>query len=77
MVEAIVLAKVKGKTKKVFILLQLTSQPTFTPLGQYVQEGRRDIFETIVKVDKPRHELVIEAEENDVRRTKLLSWTNC
>ena len=35
-------------------------------LGQYVQEGRRDIFETIVKVDKPRHELVIEAEENDL-----------
>ncbi len=31
-----------------------------------MQEGRRDIFETIVKVDKPRHELVIEAEENDL-----------
>ncbi|MGP7816279.1 glucose-6-phosphate isomerase [Niallia sp. 01092] len=35
-------------------------------LGQYVQEGRRDLFETIVKVDKPRHELTIEAEENDL-----------
>ncbi|MCE4050198.1 MULTISPECIES: glucose-6-phosphate isomerase [Bacillaceae] len=35
-------------------------------LGQYVQEGRRDIFETVVKVDKPRHELTIEAEENDL-----------
>ncbi|WP_445492401.1 glucose-6-phosphate isomerase [Niallia sp. 03133] len=35
-------------------------------LGQYVQEGRRDLFETIVKVDKPRHELIIEAEENDL-----------
>ncbi|MDR4949113.1 glucose-6-phosphate isomerase [Neobacillus cucumis] len=35
-------------------------------LGQYVQEGRRDIFETIVKVDKPRHDLTIEAFENDL-----------
>lgn len=34
-------------------------------LGQYVQEGRRDLFETIVKVDKARHELTIELEEND------------
>ena len=35
-------------------------------LGQYVQEGRRDIIETIIKVDQPRHELTIEKEENDL-----------
>ncbi|MFB5197772.1 glucose-6-phosphate isomerase [Neobacillus sp. KR4-4] len=35
-------------------------------LGQYVQEGRRDLFETIIKVETPRHELKIEAEENDL-----------
>ncbi|WP_286229522.1 glucose-6-phosphate isomerase [Neobacillus mesonae] len=35
-------------------------------LGQYVQEGRRDLFETIVKVEQPRHELTIEAMENDL-----------
>ncbi|MGE6629873.1 glucose-6-phosphate isomerase [Bacillus sp. NPDC077027] len=35
-------------------------------LGQYVQEGRRDLFETVVNVDKPRHELVIEAENQDL-----------
>ena len=29
-------------------------------LGQYVQEGRRDLFETVIKVEKPRHELTIE-----------------
>ncbi len=34
-------------------------------LGQYVQEGRRDLFETIIKVDKPRHELTIEANDLD------------
>jgi glucose-6-phosphate isomerase len=35
-------------------------------LGQYIQEGRRDLFETVIKVDKPRHELKIEKEETDL-----------
>ncbi|WP_210365747.1 glucose-6-phosphate isomerase [Bacillus sp. REN3] len=35
-------------------------------LGQYVQEGRRDLFETIIRVDKPRHQLIIEEAENDL-----------
>ncbi|MBM7694391.1 glucose-6-phosphate isomerase [Peribacillus deserti] len=35
-------------------------------LGQYVQEGRRDLFETVIKVETPRHELTIESEENDL-----------
>lgn len=35
-------------------------------LGQYVQEGRRDLFETVIKVESPRHDLVIESEENDL-----------
>ncbi|MEG0285975.1 MULTISPECIES: glucose-6-phosphate isomerase [Vagococcus] len=28
-------------------------------LGQYIQEGRRNIFETVIKVDKARHDLTI------------------
>jgi glucose-6-phosphate isomerase len=35
-------------------------------LGQYVQEGRRDLFETIIKVEKPRHEMVIEEAGSDL-----------
>ena len=35
-------------------------------LGQYVQEGRRDLFETVIKIEKPRHELTIEKTENDL-----------
>lgn len=35
-------------------------------LGQYVQEGRRDLFETVVMVKNPRHELIVEATENDL-----------
>lgn len=35
-------------------------------LGQYIQEGRRDLFETVLNVEKSRHELTIEKEENDL-----------
>ena len=35
-------------------------------LGQYVQEGRRDLFETVIKVDQARHELQVEESENDL-----------
>lgn len=35
-------------------------------LGQYVQEGRRDLFETVIKVKEPREDLVIEKEDNDL-----------
>ncbi|PLS15709.1 glucose-6-phosphate isomerase [Bacillus sp. M6-12] len=35
-------------------------------LGQYVQEGRRDMFETVIKVENSRHDLTIEEEANDL-----------
>ena len=35
-------------------------------LGQYVQEGRRDLFETVIKVSEPRHELKIEEADSDL-----------
>ena len=35
-------------------------------MGQYIQEGRRDIFETVVNVVKPTREVVLEAEESDL-----------
>jgi glucose-6-phosphate isomerase len=35
-------------------------------LGQYIQEGRRDLFETVLYVENSRHELTIEKEENDL-----------
>ncbi|WP_273123990.1 glucose-6-phosphate isomerase [Bacillus weihaiensis] len=35
-------------------------------LGQYVQEGRRDIFETVINVETPRHELFVEEEASDL-----------
>ncbi|MEH7123724.1 glucose-6-phosphate isomerase [Bacillus sp. JJ1503] len=35
-------------------------------IGQYIQDGRRNLFATVMKVDKPRQELIIEKADNDL-----------
>ena len=35
-------------------------------LGQYIQEGRRNLMETVVKIDAPRHDVAIPKEESDL-----------
>ncbi|MFD1318407.1 glucose-6-phosphate isomerase [Loigolactobacillus zhaoyuanensis] len=35
-------------------------------LGQYIQEGRRNLMETVVKVDKPTHDLTVPVEDGDL-----------
>ncbi|MBS4750203.1 glucose-6-phosphate isomerase [Carnobacteriaceae bacterium zg-ZUI78] len=35
-------------------------------LGQYIQEGQRNLFETVIKVDKPRRSVTIPVTEEDL-----------
>ena len=35
-------------------------------LGQYIQEGRRNLMETVVKLDKPNHDVAIPKEEENL-----------
>lgn len=35
-------------------------------LGQYIQEGRRNLFETVIKVDKPKKSLTVPSEKEDL-----------
>ncbi|WP_062047547.1 glucose-6-phosphate isomerase [Bacillus sp. JCM 19034] len=35
-------------------------------MGQYVQDGRRDLFETVISVEKSREEVVIEKADSDL-----------
>lgn len=35
-------------------------------IGQYIQEGRRDLFETVINVENVRHEVLIPADEQDL-----------
>ncbi|MGL4522495.1 MAG: glucose-6-phosphate isomerase [Bacilli bacterium] len=50
-------------------------------LGQYIQEGKRVLFETVINVDKPRHELTITKEDTDADGLNYLAgqtvdWVN-
>jgi glucose-6-phosphate isomerase len=56
----------EGKDQKGIFPSSANFSTDLHSMGQYVQEGRRDLFETVIKVDQPRHELKIEKEENDL-----------
>ncbi|NJP38576.1 glucose-6-phosphate isomerase [Alkalicoccus luteus] len=42
-------------------------------LGQYVQDGRRDLFETVLNVGTPQEEMTIERDEQDLDGLNYLS----
>lgn len=56
----------EGKDQKGIFPSSANFSTDLHSLGQYVQEGRRDLFETVLHVEKSRHELLIEAEESDL-----------
>lgn len=35
-------------------------------IGQYIQEGERDLFETVIKVKKPKHDIVLDLDSRDL-----------
>ncbi|UII55345.1 glucose-6-phosphate isomerase [Cytobacillus spongiae] len=56
----------EGKDQKGIFPASANFSTDLHSLGQYVQEGRRDLFETIIKVEKSRHELEIEEAASDL-----------
>lgn len=56
----------EGKNKKGIYPSSANFSTDLHSLGQYIQEGRRDLFETVLKVEIPRRKLVIEAAEQDL-----------
>ena len=56
----------KGKIRKGIFPASANFSTDLHSLGQYIQEGRRDLFETVIKVRKPRREITIEEAENDL-----------
>jgi glucose-6-phosphate isomerase len=56
----------EGKDQKGIFPSSANFSTDLHSLGQYVQEGRRDLFETVIKVQEPRHELKIEKTDSDL-----------
>ncbi|MCL2560599.1 MAG: glucose-6-phosphate isomerase [Turicibacter sp.] len=56
----------EGKDNKGIFPASAAFSTDLHSMGQYVQDGRRDLFETVLQVEKPRFDLTIEAEESDL-----------
>ncbi len=59
-------AESEGKDLKGIFPASANFSTDLHSIGQYIQEGRRDLFETVLKVEEARHEVSIEKAENDL-----------
>ncbi|WP_042143006.1 glucose-6-phosphate isomerase [Paucisalibacillus sp. EB02] len=55
----------EGKDQKGIYPTSANFSTDLHSLGQYIQDGRRDLFETVIHVNQSKLELTLEAEENN------------
>ena len=56
----------EGKEGKGIFPASVTLTADLHSMGQYIQEGERTLFETIISVVEPKHKVVIEADEQNL-----------
>ena len=56
----------EGKDKKGIFPASVNFSTDLHSMGQYIQDGKRNIFETIIKIDLPKKDIVIKAETEDL-----------
>lgn len=56
----------EGKDQKGIFPASANFSTDLHSLGQYIQEGRRNIFETVIKVEKPRKNIQIPVQDEDL-----------
>ncbi len=55
----------EGKDKKGIFPASVNFSTDLHSMGQYIQDGKRNIFETVIKIDKPGKDIVLTTEDND------------
>ena len=66
-------ARAKAKQGKGIFPASVTLTADLHSMGQYIQDGERTLFETIISVAKPAHEVVIEAEAENLDGLNFLA----
>lgn len=56
----------EGKDNKGIFPASVNFTTDLHSMGQYVQEGRRDLFETVINIENPQMDIVIEEEEDNL-----------
>ena len=63
----------EGKDGKGIFPASVTLTADLHSMGQYIQEGERTLFETIMSVENPAHEIVIEADKDNLDGLNFLA----
>ena len=63
----------EGKENKGIFPASVTFTADLHSMGQYIQEGERTLFETIISVEKPAHEVKVKADESNLDGLNFLA----
>ena len=63
----------EGKDNKGLFPAGVSFSTDLHSMGQYIQEGRRNLFETVINVETPKKKITIEAAENDLDGLNFLA----
>ncbi len=63
----------EGKEGKGLFPASVTLTADLHSMGQYIQEGERNLFETVISVEKPQQSLVIEANDDNLDGLNFLA----
>ena len=63
----------EGKDQKGIFPAAVNFSTDLHSMGQYIQEGVRNIFETVINVEKPRKEVVVKEESEDIDGLNFLA----
>ena len=63
----------EGKDGKGIFPASVTLTADLHSMGQYIQEGERTLFETIISVESPAHKVVIEADKDNLDGLNFLA----
>jgi glucose-6-phosphate isomerase len=66
----------EGKENKGIFPAGVVNTTDLHSMGQYIQEGERNIFETVLSVEKPKHNLLIPEDESNLDALNYISGNN-
>ena len=63
----------EGKDNKGLFPASVCFSTDLHSMGQYIQDGKRIIHETVIKVEKPRHDIIIKKDEDNLDKLNYLA----
>lgn len=63
----------EGKENKGIFPASVDFTTDLHSMGQYIQQGRRDLFETVISVEKPKYELVVPEDAENLDKLNFLA----